>query len=577
MTEPQPQPDHDKASETVSSEQQSQVPTEAQTPDPAVSAPSAGDTPSSEATPRGADQESNEAEKPAADAAPVEESPAPDAAPEEESPAPEAEPSTETAPPSPVPTPAEVPKPSAIPTPAAIAPKARPRPPASPAPATTTGHEVPGVPTSPVTDPEAPPMDPAEVAAASEFGHVAEDGTVSVREASGERVVGQFPDVTEADALSLYIRRYLDLKAQVDLFEARIAQLTIKDLDSTQHSLADALEAPAAVGDLDGLRARFEDLKAVATDRRRQINAEREEARAHALAERTTIVEKAEQIAAMDPARVQWKAQGQALRDLLETWKAAQKAGPRIDRPSEDALWKRFAAARSTFDKNRRQFFAELDKTHAEAKQVKERLIERAESLSHSTEWGPTTLAYRDLMAEWKAAGRASRKEDDALWARFRAAQDVFFEARNASNAQVDAEYGQNLTVKLALLEEAEALVPVGDLKEAKARLRDIQDRWEEAGKVPRGDLQRVEGRMRAVEQAIRDADQQEWRQKNPRVRARAEGAAAQLEEAIAGLEADLEKAKASGNERAITAATEALEARRAWLAQVLRAADDTR
>ncbi len=484
--------------------------------------------------------------------------------------------------PTPSPAPAPAPKPSAIPTPAALAPKVRPHPPAgapgvAAAPPAPPAPAVPGVPAVPTTDPTAPPMDPADVAAATEFGRVDPDGTVYVREAGGERTVGQFPDVPETEALSLYIRRYLDLKAQVELFAARISQLSVKDLDTTQHNLAEALAEPAAVGDLDGLRARFDELKEAAKERRQQVQAEREEAKAQALAERTAIVEQAEQIAAMDPSRVQWKTQGQALRDLLETWKVAQKTGPRLDRPTEDSLWKRFAAARSAFDKQRRQFFSELDKQHAEAKEIKEKLIERAEALSASTDWGPTTLAYRDLMAEWKAAGRAARKEDDALWARFRAAQDRFFEARNAQNAQIDAEYGQNLEVKLTLLEEAEALVPVTDLKDAKARLRDIQERWEAAGKVPRGDVQRVEGRMRAVEQAIRDADQAEWRRKNPRVRARAEGAAAQLEESIAGLEDDLAKAEASGDQKAVASATEALNARRAWLEQVLRAADDAR
>ena len=420
-------------------------------------------------------------------------------------------------------------------------------------------------------------MDPAEVAAAREFGRVAEDGTVYVRENAEERIVGQFPDVSEDEALSLYIRRFLDLKAQVDLFDTRLPQLTIKDIDGTLKSLTEALTAPAAVGDLEGLRTRLDELREQAKERRREITAEREKARAQALEERTAIVEKAEAIAATDPSRMQWRAQGEQLRGLLEEWKKAQKAGPRLDRPSEDALWKRFAASRSQFDRHRRQYFAELDKTHGQAKEVKERLIARAEALSSSTEWGPTTIAYRDLMAEWKAAGRAARKDDDALWARFRAAQDIFFEARNAQNAQIDAEYGENLKVKEEILAEAEGLLPVRDLRAAKAKLRDIQDRWEEAGKVPRADLQRVEGRMRAVEQAVRDADQHEWRQKNPRVRARAEGAAAQLEEAIAGLEAELSKAQASGDEKKIQRAQEALDARRAWLEQVQRAADDAR
>jgi len=180
-------------------------------------------------------------------------------------------------------------------------------------------------------------------------------------------------------------------------------------------------------------------------------------------------------------------------------------------------------------------------------------------------------------MTQWKAAGRASRADDDALWARFRAAQDAFFAARDAQAAATDTEFRANLEVKEALLVEAEALVPVTDLAAAKQALRSIQDRWESAGKVPRADMQRIEGRLRAVETAVRDADQSQWRRTNPETRARAEGAAAQLEQAIAGLEADLAKAEAAGDARRIAEARAALDARRSWLEQVQRAAEEAR
>jgi hypothetical protein len=501
-----------------------------------------------------------------------EESPAVEqAAPPVEQAAPEA--SAEAAPapaaaaaPAPKPVPRPGPRPGPVPTPAVLA--------------HSTPSVVPPVAASgpvDVSTEAGPPLDPIEVAAAAEYGRVDADGTVHVREGDGERVVGQYPGVSEEEALSLYIRRFLDLQAQVRLFGTRLSTLTVKDLDSTLAGLTSQFENPAVVGDLDGLRAELEDLREQAAERRKEIAAEREAARAQALAERTVIVERAEEIAGADPARVQWRQQGEELRKLLDEWKHAQKTGVRLDRPSEDALWKRFSHARSQFDRNRRQYFAELDKTHGQVKATKEQLIERAEALSGSTDWGPTAAAYRDLMDEWKRAGRASRKEDDALWARFRAAQDTFFEARNARNAETDAEFGENLKVKLAILTEAEGILPVRDLRSAKAKLRDIQDRWEAAGKVPRGDLQRVEARLRAVEEAVRDVEQREWKTSNPRVRARAEGAAAQLESAIAGLQEDLEKAKASGDARRVKDATEALEARKAWLEQVLRAADDAR
>lgn len=468
--------------------------------------------------------------------------------------------------------------PTPRPTPAAPKPSAIPRPgptPSGPAvPAPPAAAPVLAAPPPAAAGAEAP-LDPALVTAAAQFGRVDGEGTVYVTDGDSERVVGQFPDAPAEEAMLLYIRRYLDLEAQVALFEARLPQLNGRDIDATVASLNEALQEPAAVGDLAGLRARMAALTDKATERKQALAAERTAAREKALAERTAIVERAEELAALDPARVQWKAQGEELRTLLESWKTAQRTGVRLDRKQEDALWKRFAKARGTFDRNRRAHFSELDTQHKRAKAAKEELIARAEALQSSTDWGPTSAAYRGLMDEWKRAGRASRKDDDALWARFRAAQDVFFEARNAQNAQTDAEYAANLEVKNAILVEAEALLPVTDIASAKAALHRLQDRWDAAGKVPREAMQRTEARMRAVEQAIRSAEDAQWRRSNPGKRARAEGFAAQLEASIERLENDLAKAERSGNEGKIKAAREALEAQRTFLQQALRAADD--
>jgi len=459
----------------------------------------------------------------------------------------------------------EAPKPTAVPKPSA------PRPGPVPAPRIAAAPAV--VPAASVDV----PLDPAVVTAAAQFGRVDGDGTVYVTDGEDERVVGQFPDAPAEEAMLLYIRRYLDLEAQVSLFEARLPQLSGRDLDSNVATLTAALAEPAAVGDLAGLRERLAGLSTQATERKRALAAEREAARAQALAERTAIVERAEALAALDPHRVQWKTQGQELRDLLDTWKTAQRSGVRIDRGDEDALWKRFAKARGTFDRNRRAHFAELDTQHKGARAAKEDLIARAEALQTSTDWAATSAAYRDLMDEWKRSGRASRKEDDALWARFRAAQDVFFAARAADNAQTDATFAANLEVKNAILAEAEALLPVTDVRTAKSTLRTLQDRWEAAGKVPRDAIQRTEARMRAVEQAIRSAEDAQWRSSNPQMRARAEGFASQLQASIERLEDDLAKAQATGNQRKIKDATQALDAQRAFLAQAQRAANEAR
>jgi hypothetical protein len=178
-------------------------------------------------------------------------------------------------------------------------------------------------------------------------------------------------------------------------------------------------------------------------------------------------------------------------------------------------------------------------------------------------------------MDEWRGAPRGNRKKDDAQWARFKAAQDTFFTARNEDLRATESEQKENLQVKENLLAEARALDPREDLEGAKRALRGIQDRWEDAGKVPRGDIRRIEDSLRGIEKSVREAEDAEWRRTDPRTRARVEGASSQLHDAIAGYEEDLRKAQAGGDPKRIKKAEEALEARRSWLAVIERSAKD--
>ena len=92
--------------------------------------------------------------------------------------------------------------------------------------------------------------------------------------------------------------------------------------------------------------------------------------KAKELAAREAIVAEAEELAGRDPSTVQWKASSTRMNELFELWKAAQKNGPRLGRGTEDALWKRFSRARTTFDRNRGHYFSQLDAAQAEAKKV---------------------------------------------------------------------------------------------------------------------------------------------------------------------------------------------------------------
>jgi hypothetical protein len=259
------------------------------------------------------------------------------------------------------------------------------------------------------------------------------------------------------------------------------------------------------------------------------------------------------------------------MRDLLDEWKGL----PRLEKAADDALWHRFSTARTTYTRRRKAHFAELNEQRDSARQVKERLVTEAEDLAGSTEWGATAARYRELMRRWKEAGPAPKAVDDQLWKRFRAAQDAFFGARDSLNAELDRELAANAEKKEALLAEAEALLPVRDLRSAKEAFRSVAERWDAAGKVPRGRVRELEGRMRAVEQAIRAVEDDQWRRSNPEARARAADTVAKLQSSIADLERRRDQARAAGDDAAAARHEADIEARRSWLGQAQQALDD--
>jgi len=524
--------------------------------------------------------ESPAEESPAADAGEAEEAPAADApeadAPEAGAPeagAPEAAPEVETpAAEDPTTAAAEAETPA---VPAAVAvpgPSAAPRP--APSPAAFASRPKPAA-TAPAAAP-APVVPATSLAEASRWGRVEGDGHVFLTIDGEEQPVGQYPGVSDDEALTYFARKFDDILAQIVLLEQRVSsKAPSTDMQKTVTHLREQLAERNMVGDLRAAEARLDALSEQVKELEKTEKAEHDAVRATELAAREAIVAEAESISGQDPSQIQWKTSSARMNELFESWKTAQKSGVRLGRSNEDALWKRFRAARTVFDRHRRAYFSQLDSNNSAAKAAKEKLIAEAEALSSSTDWGYAAGEYRRLMDDWKASPRASRKDDDALWARFRAAQDVFFTNRQAANEEIDQEYAANLTVKEALLVEANAILPVKDLAAAKKALQSVRDRWEEAGKVPRADMGRIEAGLRKVEDAVRHAEEENWQRSNPETKARTNSALSQLEAAIAGLQDDLAKAEKVGDQRKIKAAKEALDARQAWLDQIQRSASE--
>ncbi len=397
----------------------------------------------------------------------------------------------------------------------------------------------------------------------ADFGRVDPDGTVYVRTGDGERSVGQIPDVDAAEALAFYVRRYEALEVEVGLLETRIkaGALSPEEARNSVKAVRNSVTGANAVGDLDALLARLEALTPVLNEQSEARKAERAKAQEAARAAKEQMVQEAEALAE----GTDWRGGVNRFRTLLEEWKAL----PRLDRAADDALWHRFSTARTTYTRRRKAQFAEQAARRDDARRIKEGIIAEARELANSTEWGPTTGAFRDLMARWKAAGPAPREVDDALWAEFRGIQDAFFTARQTVLSEQDAEFRSNQTAKEELLDQAEAsILPISDLAEAKAAFRTFLEKFNAIGKVPRDQIRSLDARVRALESAVRRAEEDEWRRTDPEARARAEETVAMLSAEIDKLTEKADKAESRGDAAAAAKARDSISTYQAWLDQ---------
>lgn len=400
-------------------------------------------------------------------------------------------------------------------------------------------------------------------AAAETFGTVSDDGTVYVRLPDGShRAVGQYAAGQPADALAFYVRRYVDLVTEIDLAAKRLAddRSTPSQALATAARVRAALAAPNFVGDLALLVARVGQLEVLVNVKKVALAEQRERDRAQALETRENLVSEAETLSTSEA----WKSTAERFTKLVETWKTIQI----VDRGREQELWKRLSAARATFDRHRKAHYQELETARDAAKAQKEKLIKEAEKLAGSRDWEKTSQAYRKLLDKWKQAGRAG-KSDDALWDKFRAAQEAFFAARKKIFDERDVKEQTALAEKEKLAAEAEKLLPVKNLRDAKQHLRQIQDSWEKAGQVPRADVRQLEARMRAVEEAVRSAEQDKWKKSNPELKRRASDTVSAFSTKIDKLRQQLNQAEQSGDSTATDKAKEALASAEILLAAV--------
>lgn len=403
----------------------------------------------------------------------------------------------------------------------------------------------------------------------SAFGRVGDDGTVYVRTSNGEKPVGSYPGKSAEEALAYFVRKFEVVASEVALLAARIKSgaMVPSDAYTAVKKLRDQVRELNGVGDLDALTASVEQIEPLIEGHREAYEAKKAAENAAKAARREQIVVEKEKIVAEAESLAlseSWKTTGDRLKVLLDEWKAA----PRLEKAADADLWKRFSSSRNKFDKRRRTHFASLEAVASVVTTAKKAIIEEAEKLSTSTEWVPTAKRFKVLMDQWKAAGRGKPSDDAKMWARFKAAQDQFFTAKNADLEKRDVTMATNLAKREELLPLIEAVLPITDVKEARKAFNDHLRSWEKIGMTHRDKRASLDARVANVEAEIKSAEADIWRKTDPAAKKRAEEVVAQLTESIANYEKVAAKSAASGNTKKATEAAESAEARKVWLAE---------
>lgn len=199
------------------------------------------------------------------------------------------------------------------------------------------------------------------------------------------------------------------------------------------------------------------------------------------LAAKTGLCEKVEAIADKDiKSSSEWNECTKEIEDIQKQWKGIGYASKK----ENQKIYERFRAACDKFFDRKREFYAAYKDEMNENLKKKVALCEAAEELKSSTAWKKTTDQLINLQKQWKEIGAVPRKKSEALWKRFRAACDEFFNERD-KQAKPENDYYGNLKAKRHLIEEIEAYVPSDDEDVNAEAAQDFSDRWQAIGFVP--------------------------------------------------------------------------------------------
>ena len=211
---------------------------------------------------------------------------------------------------------------------------------------------------------------------------------------------------------------------------------------------------------------------------------------------KTGFCEQAEKLAESDNVVEAFK----ELQRLHEQWK---EYGP-VAKEFRESIWDRFKAATAVINKKYQAHFEGLKEQYAENLAAKTRLCEQVEEIASkeniaAPEWNTLSKDIEEIQKQWRTIGFASKKENQKIYDRFRAACDKFFERKRDFYAGYKENMNSNLEKKIALCEAAEALKDSTDWKKTASQLINLQKQWKEIGAVPRKKSEQLWKRFRAA------------------------------------------------------------------------------
>ena len=282
-------------------------------------------------------------------------------------------------------------------------------------------------------------------------------------------------------------RRNKQLKEDLifKLKQLRVAQVTLRDLEAQLHALQDEWEeiGPVLNEDWETMKVAYWDaVRSIYDKINEHYEAQRQVLKANIDAKKkliTALQERLTELATWNNFK-DWETQTAFILDLQAQWKTIGAGG----RKENEAVYAEFRALCDTFFNAKKAFNKEKDAASSEIANQKKALIEKALAISTSQDWKNTADALKKLQRQWQELGSAGQRFENKLWKEFRAACNVFFDARQAHFGQQDAENETNLAAKRALIDELEKLSLPTDKQEALAKLRALQQQFNEIGPV---------------------------------------------------------------------------------------------